>query len=167
MDADWSSTMIGVKPSALKECKPHEYAMRFVFGGVCTAAAGLIAKKFGPGVGGLFLAFPAIFPASASLIENHEKRRKHEAGMHGTRRGRDAAAIDAAGAALGAIGLVAFALMVWLMLEGHSAVWVIAGATAGWGVVSVAVWWLRRALVHAWARRNGVHTRSTGVLAKR
>lgn len=159
--------MIGVKPSALKESKPHEYAMRFVFGGVCTAAAGLIAKKFGPGVGGLFLAFPAIFPASASLIESHEKRRKREAGMHGTVRGRDAAAIDAAGAALGAIGLVAFAVMLWLTLDGHRAVWVIVAATAGWGAVSVGVWWLRRTLVHAWARRNGVHTRPTGVLAKR
>jgi hypothetical protein len=31
---------------------------------------GLLAKKFGSTVGGLFLAFPAIFPASATLIES-------------------------------------------------------------------------------------------------
>ena len=135
--------MIGVKPSALKESKPHEYLMRFVFGGVCTAAAGLIAKQFGPGIGGLFLAFPAIFPASASLIESHEKRRKKDDGMDGTRRGRDAAAVDAAGAALGAIALAAFAVVVWQMLEGRNAVWVIAAATAVWAGTAMAAWWLR------------------------
>jgi hypothetical protein len=30
----------------------------------------------GPRVGGLFLAFPAIFPASATLVEKHEKQKK-------------------------------------------------------------------------------------------
>jgi hypothetical protein len=159
--------MIGIKPEVLKECKPHEYAMRFIFGGVCTAAAGLIAKKFGPGVGGLFLAFPAIFPASASLIESHEKRRKKEAGMDGTRRGRDAAAVDAAGAALAAIALVAFAAVVWLLLDGRSAVWVIVAATVVWGAVSVGLWWARRTLVHLWARRHIRAIRAQEVLAKR
>jgi hypothetical protein len=157
--------MIGIKPEVLKECKPHEYVMRFVFGGVCTAAAGLIATKFGPGVGGLFLAFPAIFPASASLIESHETRRKKEAGMDGTRRGRDAAAVDAAGAALAAIALVAFAAVVWLLLDQHSAAGVIGAATVAWAGISVALWWVRRTLVHLWARR---HDRAAqGVLAKR
>jgi hypothetical protein len=159
--------MIGLKPGALKESKPHEYAMRFIFGGVCTAAAGLIAKKFGPGMGGLFLAFPAIFPASASLIESHEKRRKKEAGMDGTRRGRDAAAVDAAGAALAAIALVAFAAVVWLLLDGRGAVWVIVAATVVWGGASVGLWWARRTLVHLWARRHIRAIRAQEVLAKR
>ncbi len=53
---------------SLKEIKPHEVGMRFLFGGACTVAAYLVAKHFGPAVGGLFLAFPAILPASASLI---------------------------------------------------------------------------------------------------
>ena len=67
---------IEVKLSALKQSKPHEYAMWFAFGGLTTVLAGLIAMHFGAGVGGLFLAFPAIFPASASLVESHEKARK-------------------------------------------------------------------------------------------
>jgi hypothetical protein len=50
--------------------------------------------------GGLFLAFPAIFPASATLIEQHERRRKQGTGGHGTLRGRRAAALDAAGASI-------------------------------------------------------------------
>lgn len=159
--------MIGVNPGALKESKPHEYAMRFLFGGLCTAAAGLIANKFGPGVGGLFLAFPAIFPASASLIESHEKRRKQEAGMDGIRRGRDAAAVDAAGSALGAIGLMAFAAVVWLLLKEHPSLYVIAAATAAWAGVSVGVWWLRRKLVHASRRRHRATEHAVDVSAKR
>ncbi len=89
---------------SLRETRGHEYVVRFVFGGLCTVTAGLVAKRYGPGIGGLFLAFPAIFPASATMIENHEKRRK-EAGAAGTLRGRLAASIDASGAALGCVGL--------------------------------------------------------------
>src|ERR1700733_4546888 len=98
--------MIKVDLLSLKETKPHEYAMRFVFGGICTVLAGLIAKRFGPVIGGLFLAFPAIFPAGASLIEDHEKKRKAEYGFDGTIRSRMAASEDAAGASLGCIGLM-------------------------------------------------------------
>jgi Protein of unknown function (DUF3147) len=50
--------------------------VRFLFGGICTVGAGLIARRYGPGIGGLFLAFPAIFPASATLIQTHEKEKK-------------------------------------------------------------------------------------------
>jgi hypothetical protein len=64
--------------SALGKTKWYEYALRFAFGGAITVAAGLIANKWGPGVGGLFLAFPAIFPASATLVEKHEKTKKKQ-----------------------------------------------------------------------------------------
>ncbi|MGF7178974.1 hypothetical protein HDF11_000454 [Tunturiibacter psychrotolerans] len=49
--------MIRVDLSSLRETKPHEYAMRFLFGGICTVLAGLIAKRFGPAVGGFFWHF--------------------------------------------------------------------------------------------------------------
>ena len=97
--------MVQAKFGALKGIKPHEFALRFVFGGLVCVVAGLIAKSFGPGIGGLFLAFPAIFPAGASLVESHEKMHKARAGFDGTRRGRAVASIDAAGAAIGCIGL--------------------------------------------------------------
>jgi hypothetical protein len=149
--------MIGIRPNALKESKPHEYLIRFVFGGVCTAAAGLIAKRFGPAAGGLFLAFPAIFPASASLIESHEKRRKEGAGMKGDCRGREAAALDAMGASLGATALAAFAVVVWRLLEHYNAALVIGAATVAWVLVAVGIWSLRRRVVHGWRRRDGTH----------
>jgi len=63
-------------PSALRRTKWYEYAVRFIFGGSITAAAGIIAKLWGPTIGGLFLAFPAIFPASATLLEKHQKQKK-------------------------------------------------------------------------------------------
>jgi hypothetical protein len=72
---------IQVDPSALRQTKWHEYAVRFLVGGLITAAAGVIAKKFGPTVGGLFLAFPAIFPAGATLIEKHEEQKKEKKGI--------------------------------------------------------------------------------------
>jgi hypothetical protein len=79
-----------------------------------TVVAGLIAARFGPVIGGLFLAFPAIFPASATLIEKHVRERKEKAGLRGARRGKEAAALDAA--ALGSFGLTAFGLVIWLMI---------------------------------------------------
>jgi hypothetical protein len=113
---------------------------RFIFGGVCTMMAGLTAKRFGPGVGGLFLAFPAIFPASASLIESHEKRRKAEVSMDGTNRGRVAAGIDAAGASLGCIGLIGFAIVMWTCIANYNAIIVIVGAGVVWMVVAWVLW---------------------------
>jgi hypothetical protein len=136
--------MLKADLSSLRETKPHEDVMRFVFGGVCTVLAGLIAKRFGPVIGGLFLAFPAIFPAGASLIEDHEKQRKAECGFDGTIRGRMAASVDAAGASLGCIGLMAFAFVLWHWLPVHNAYWVISLATLVWMGLSASLWALRR-----------------------
>jgi Protein of unknown function (DUF3147) len=136
--------MIAIKLSSLRESKPHEYATRFLFGGICTAAAGVIAEHFGPTVGGLFLAFPAIFPASASLIENHEKQAKAEAGFDGTIRGRIAASIDASGTSLGCVGLIMFAVILWKGLPGHNAYAVILLAMVAWLIVSTLLWAFHR-----------------------
>jgi hypothetical protein len=111
-----------------------------------TALAGIIAKRFGPGIGGLFLAFPAIFPASATLIEKHEKEKKKALGLKGEARGRSAASIDAAGSSMGSIGLFVFALVVWQFMPRARAWIVLAGAIVLWLGVSVAVWQIRKAL---------------------
>src|SRR5579872_5432874 len=102
--------------SAFRRTKWYEYAVRFLVGGAITVIAGLLAKKFGPAFGGLFLAFPAIFPASATLVQKHEAEKKREAGIVGSCRGRQAAALDARGAAMGGIGLACFAFVVWKTL---------------------------------------------------
>jgi hypothetical protein len=136
--------IVGVETSALHGGRWREYVVRFVFGGMVTAVTGLIAKKWGPGVAGLFLAFPAIFPAGATLIEKHEKEKKKKAGMDGTARGRAAASVDAAGAAMGSVGLMAFGVLVWRFLPDHSSWAVLTVAGVVWMGVSVLLWWLRK-----------------------
>jgi hypothetical protein len=95
-------------------------------------------------IGGLFLAFPAIFPAGATLIEQHEVKRKREIGQDGRRRGREAAALDALGASFGAMGLAAFAVVLWRFLPEHSSWGALGLAVAAWLVVSGVLWILRK-----------------------
>lgn len=137
---------IRIDSSALHDAKWYEYAVRFLFGGAVTVLAGLIAAKFGPAVGGLFLAFPAIFPASATLIEEHEEKKKTRVGVNLGNRGKDAAALDAAGGAMGSIGLLVFAFLVWKFLPGHSTPVVLASSTVAWITVSVTIWRIREYL---------------------
>lgn len=66
---------ISINLSALKRTKWFEFVIRFSFGGAVTAGAGILAEKYGPAVGGLFLAFPAIFPAGVTLVKKHECKR--------------------------------------------------------------------------------------------
>jgi len=137
---------VKIDPSVLRQTNFQDYAIRFFFGGLITAIAGIIAKEFGPGVGGLFLAFPAIFPASATMIEKHEKQKKERQGVDGTVRGREAASIDAAGAAMGSLGLIVFALVVWKLVPSQSHWIVLITATNAWFAVSVLVWKIRKAV---------------------
>ena len=105
--------------------------------------AGLIAARWEPVIGGLFLGFPAIFPASATLVEKHEREKKEQAHLSGRRRGREAAALEAAGAALGSLGLVTFGVVVWQMAR-LPAAGAFATAVAAWLIVSIGAWLLRK-----------------------
>jgi predicted lysophospholipase L1 biosynthesis ABC-type transport system permease subunit len=133
---------IHASASNLKRTKWYEYAIRFALGGLVTAVAGLLAKKIGPSFGGLFLAFPAILAASATLVAKHEQEKKEEKGLQGACRGRTAAAADAAGAVMGSFGLIAFAWFVWKLIPDHAAWLVIGGATLLWAAVCAIVWLL-------------------------
>jgi Protein of unknown function (DUF3147) len=135
--------IVRLKLSALRETHWYEYSIRFGLGGIITVTAGLIASRFGPIVGGLFLAFPAIFPASATLVEKHVRKRKEQDGLAGARRGKEAAALDAAGATLGSLGLVAFGLITWTMIE-RLPFLALPLAAVAWLAVAVFAWMLRR-----------------------
>jgi len=130
--------------SAVKQSKVHQHVVRYMLGGAVTVVAGLIARRWGPVVGGLFMAFPAIFPAGATLIAAHEVEKKKEIGSDGRRRGREAAALDSLGAALGSVGLAAFALVLWRMLPGHGTLASLGLAVVAWGTVSGVLWVLRK-----------------------
>lgn len=124
---------IQVEPEKLGQTSWKAYAARFLLGGAITAATGLIAHGFGVGVGGLFLAFPAILPASATLVEKHS--------------GKRAAADDCLGAVAGSLGLLAFGSVVWWLAAQAPAWLVLLVATVAWAVVSVVLWYLLESLL--------------------
>ncbi|MFZ0521365.1 MAG: DUF3147 family protein [Candidatus Acidiferrales bacterium] len=138
--------------AALKKTAWHEYAIRFLFGGAVTVIAGVLARLYGPAFGGLFLAFPAIFPASATLLEKHQREQKQAAGISRTIRGRQAAALDARGAAMGSVGLVIFALIVWKMLPSWNGASTLIAALAGWFAVSFLLWRFRKHRIFFWIK---------------
>jgi hypothetical protein len=118
--------------SALSRSIGHEYAVRFGFGGAVTVLAGLLAKHYGPAIGGQFHAFPTIFASSATLAEKHERQKKRSAGIRHTIRGSRAAGLDAASATMGSIGLACFGFVVWNILPDENAAVVLAIASAVW-----------------------------------
>lgn len=126
--------------SALRRTRWYEYALRFLFGGAITAITGVLAKRYGPVFGGLFLAFPAIFPAGATLVEKHETEKKQRSGITDRDRGRKAAALDSRGAWMGSLGLTCFAIVVWRLLTRWSASLCLLTAVAVWLALSILIW---------------------------
>ena len=114
-------------PEGLKKSAWWEHLLRFVFGGAVTVGTGLVGHHWGDVVGGLFLACPAILPASLALVKRHD--------------GRHDAVADARGARLGALGLAAFGFVVWPLAPSIGPV-ALALATVAWLVVAVGSWWL-------------------------
>jgi hypothetical protein len=138
------SMRIRLNLGSLGHIKWHEYLARYLLGGAVTVITGLIARRYGPVVGGLFLAFPAIFPAGATLIEKHEQAKKCRAGISHTIRGRLAAALDARGAAMGSLALAAFALIVWKLLPRHDPAVILTAALGIWCAIALLLWRVRK-----------------------
>lgn len=110
---------------ALEKVRWWEHLERFLFGGAVTVATGFIANRYGPAVGGLFLAFPAILPASLTLLEQHD--------------GRQDAAQAAAGARLGAVGLIGFGGVVSGLAD-HGAPIALGAGVLAWAVIAFGLW---------------------------
>lgn len=115
--------------------------VRFGFGAGVSLVAAVVSALFGPYVGGVFLAFPAILLASVTLVAEEE----------GLRRARD----DARGAALGTLGLLAFAVVVTVLVRRLSAWPALVAATAAWAVVSSAAYAIVRAAGRGGDERSG------------
>lgn len=123
----------------LRETKPGEYAMRFAFGGLVTAIASWVGIKYGPVVGGLFLGFPSILPATVTLLQKHEEKEQTPAQK---REAKNQAGDDSLGAAIGSFGLLCFGLVVWFFGEKMPVLAVIAVATLTWAIAAFAAWLL-------------------------
>ena len=111
-----------------------KYLVRFAFGAAISLVAGLLGMAFGPKLGGLFLGFPAILPASLTLIE--KKAGRHEA------------AIDTEGATLGAIAMILFAVLVSLTVAPWGVVLSLAVSLAVWTMVAIGLYTLVMAVFH-------------------
>ena len=131
--ADAVTTPISFDGAQLRTVKLGELAIRFAFGFGVSIVAGLVTLTFGNHVGGLFLAFPAILPASLTLI--------------GEKDGDEQAQLSAAGAVLGAVGMVAFAATAFLLFDSVHPAAAEGVALLGWAGVSVGLYLTARRLV--------------------
>jgi hypothetical protein len=120
---------VGFDWSKLSKASPGEIAIRFVFGAGIALIAALVAHVLGARAGGLFLAFPAVLPATLTLIEKKE--------------GTTKAWADASGGALGAVGLAAFALVAFLLLRWNPVAALLLALLA-WALVSAGLYFIFR-----------------------
>jgi len=119
------------------EIGPHrikDYLLRFAFGAAISLLAALVGMAVGPKLGGIFLGFPAILPASLTLIQK--------------KAGKEEAAVDSEGAILGAIAMVVFALLVAVSVQAWGVVPSLAAALVAWTVVAIALYALVMAVFH-------------------
>ncbi len=117
-----------VDPSKVKSHRFGDYAVRFAFGAAIALVAGLVGMALGPKAGGVLLGFPAILPASLTLIEKKE--------------GKEEASIDSVGAILGATAMIAFAVLVSLTVTMWGPVVSVVVALMAWLAVAVGLYFL-------------------------
>jgi Protein of unknown function (DUF3147) len=120
---------VGFDWSKLRSVKPREIAIRFGFGGLVALIAGTLGLAAGPKVGGLFLAFPAILPASLTLIEKKE--------------GLTKAWSDASGGLLGSVGMAGFAVTAMVLLPWNPIAALLLALLA-WIIISTGLYFLLR-----------------------
>jgi hypothetical protein len=116
----------------------QDLLIRFVFGATVSVVAGTIGLTFGAHVGGMLLAFPAILPATLTLIAKEEGERHSFHDLQGT--------------VAGACGLVGFGAVAAITVGHLNVLVVLALALLAWCVVTGGLY-----LVWAsWLCRRGV-----------
>lgn len=108
----------GTRAHLRSRIAPSKLALRFGFGAVVSAVAGVIGSVAGQRAGGMFLAFPAILPATVTLVERSE--------------GISRAVSETRGAVVGALALVGFAGVVIALVTHVPGIVALLVATIGW-----------------------------------
>ncbi|ETK30611.1 hypothetical protein [Microbispora sp. ATCC PTA-5024] len=117
---------VRLRPGELRRPPKRDWVIRFAFGAGVSALAAAVSIVAGPRAGGLFLAFPAILLASVTLVAKEE--------------GVGEADDEVLGATLGALGLVAFAVVVGLT-AGAWPLWAsLTAAALAWGAASLGLY---------------------------
>lgn len=104
----------------------RDVAIRFAFGAGIAIAAAIVGMVAGNRIGGVLLGFPAILPASLTLIERKD--------------GRHEAAVDAVGAILGSIALIVFAIVAAVVLPRLPAAVALPIAAGTWLAVALGLY---------------------------
>jgi hypothetical protein len=116
---------VRVKPRQVRQARPRDLLVRFLFGAVTSIVAAVVGIAFGPRAGGVMLAFPATLAASVTLIaEEQDVEEARE---------------DARRAVDGAVALGCFAAVGALLFGRLPGGVVLAIAAATWGVVAIGV----------------------------
>ncbi len=119
-------TGVGFSFGAAKDAPLRDLVVRFGFGFVVSAVAGVIAMTLGARAGGIMLGFPAILPATLTLIE---KKQSEQDAEH-----------DDIGAILGAAALIVFAIVGWQLFPRIAAAGALAAAAAAWLVAALVLY---------------------------
>lgn len=129
----------GVVVQRLGTLSRRDYAVRFAFGAAVSAVAAVVGLVGGHRMGGLFLAFPAILPAALTLLEKKD--------------GVSQAASDVRGATIGAVAMIAFALVAAVLLPRVPAA-ALPVALITWVVATLGVYLLVRLVVQTLGERQ-------------
>jgi Protein of unknown function (DUF3147) len=129
-DVEQDDDRIEVNPGGVRQMDRTQASIRFAAGAGASLAAALVAQFFGSRVAGPLLALPALLVASLTFIAGED--------------GRHAAIDDSRGAVLGALGLVAFAVVCWRLLGSLPTWLVLVAATAAWAATSLLFYALQR-----------------------
>jgi hypothetical protein len=113
-----------VQLAKLKEVEPGDLMVRFAFGASISVIAGVVSLVWNAKAGGMFLAFPAILPATLTLIEKKESKRQAEE--------------DDEGALLGSVAMFSFAATSVWVLAAFAAGTALAVATGAWAATAIA-----------------------------
>jgi hypothetical protein len=118
--------VVGIHLGALRDLPVSDLLVRFGFGAAISAVAGVVSVLAGSEPGGILLAFPAILPATLTLIEKEETERQAED-------------LDV-GSILGAAALASFAIVVWQDMDEGFVPIVLLLATAAWLLTAVVLY---------------------------
>lgn len=131
LDKEGFEPVVGLALGDVRRVPPRDLVIRFAFGSGVATIASLIAILAGVRAGGLMLAFPAILPATLTLLAQEQSERK--------------AADDDLGSVLGALGLAAFAAVAWWLLPRSGAPLALVAASLAWLGVSTGCYFAVRA----------------------
>lgn len=131
---DRPEPVVGIHLGALRDLSRRDLLVRFAFGAAISAIAGIVSVLAGSQPGGLLLAFPAILPATLTLVEKDESERQAED-------------LDL-GSILGAASLAAFAAVVWQYMPAWNPAANIVAALAAWLAMAVGLYLAIRLGLH-------------------